>query len=112
MDMYYLYKLKLFILYLNKNLTKDHDLFKGVEKFIKLLLFLLTDFVFYCFERLFESQDDSFWVFWYLVNVGNLIHSLDTMHQILFRVFFAALILSLCPLISTTLEKRWEVVLW
>jgi hypothetical protein len=59
MDLCYLYKLKLFILYQNKNITKIRDLFKGGEKFIKQLLFLLTYF-FFCFsERLFESQDDS-----------------------------------------------------
>jgi hypothetical protein len=67
---------------------------------------------FCCFEHLFESQDDSFWVLWYLVNVGNLIHSLGILHQILFGVLCAAHILSLCPLMSTTLEKRWEIVLW
>jgi hypothetical protein len=33
---------------------------RGAEKFAKLLLFLLADFVFCCFEHLFESQDDSF----------------------------------------------------
>jgi hypothetical protein len=32
----------------------------GVENFVKLLLFLLADFVLCCFEHLFESQDDSF----------------------------------------------------
>jgi hypothetical protein len=31
MDLRYLYKLQLFILYLNKNITKIHDLFKRGE---------------------------------------------------------------------------------
>jgi hypothetical protein len=55
--------MKLFILYLNKNIAKLCDMFKGVEKFSKLLLFLLGDYVFCCFEHSFESQDDSFLVF-------------------------------------------------
>jgi hypothetical protein len=60
MDLRYLYKLKLFILYLNKNITKILDMFKRGRKFAKLLLFLLADSVFYCFKHLFESQDDYF----------------------------------------------------
>jgi hypothetical protein len=59
MDLSYLYKLQLFILYLNKNIEKIGDMFKGANKFAKLLLFLLADSVFCCFEHLFESQDDS-----------------------------------------------------
>jgi hypothetical protein len=85
---------------------------RRAEKFAILLLFLLADSVFCWFKHLFVSQDDSFLVFWYLVNVGNLIHSLYTLHQILFGGFFVAQILSLCPLILATLEKRWEIVLW
>jgi hypothetical protein len=34
------------------------------------------------------------------------------LHQILFGVFFAAHILYYCPLMSTTLGKRCEIVLW
>jgi hypothetical protein len=33
---------------------------RGVEKFAKLLLFLLADSIFCCFEHLFASQDDLF----------------------------------------------------
>jgi hypothetical protein len=61
MDLCYLYKLQIFILYLYKNITNIRDTcLRGAEKFAKLLLFLLIDFVFCYFERLFESQDDSF----------------------------------------------------
>jgi hypothetical protein len=88
-----------------KNTAKIPNMFKGVKKIAKLLLFLLTDSVFCCFEHLFESQDD-FLVFQYLVNFENLIYSLDTLHQILFGVLLEAHILSLYPLMSTILEKR------
>ena len=53
----------------------------------------------------FEFQLDSFWVFWYFGNVCNLIHSLDTLNQILFGGFMAACILSLWPLMSPP-QKR------
>jgi hypothetical protein len=43
--------------------AKIPDMFKGGEKFDKLMLFLLTIYVFCCFEHLFESQDDYFLVF-------------------------------------------------
>jgi hypothetical protein len=59
MDLCYLYKLQIFILYLNKNI-KNVICLRGAEKFVKMLVSLLTDFVFCCFEHLFESQDDSF----------------------------------------------------
>jgi hypothetical protein len=59
--------------------TKNLDMFKGAKKLAKLLLFLLTDSVFCCFEHLFESQDDffSFLIFceYWQLNIlsGNLV---------------------------------------
>jgi hypothetical protein len=46
-------------LYAEKS-TKIPDMFRGAKKLAKLLLFLLTDSAYCCFEHLFESQDYSF----------------------------------------------------
>ena len=70
-----------------------------------LLLFFWADSVFCCSIHSFEFQLDSFLVFLHLMNVGNLIYSLDTIHQILFGGFIAACILSLWPLMSPP-QKR------
>jgi hypothetical protein len=44
-----------------KRLEKIPNRFKGSNFFFaKLVLFLLIDSIFCCFEHLFESQDDSF----------------------------------------------------
>jgi hypothetical protein len=60
MDLRNLLKLQIFILYMCKNQQKFLTCLTGAKKFAKLLLFLLTDSVFCCFEHLFESQDDYF----------------------------------------------------
>jgi hypothetical protein len=60
MELCYLSKLQILILYLNKNNRKILTYFRGAKKIIKLLSFLLVDSVFYYFEHLFESHDISF----------------------------------------------------
>jgi hypothetical protein len=60
MDLCYLSKMPIFILYLNTNIAKIHDMFMGGEKIRQTAIFLLADSVFCCFEHMFESQDDSF----------------------------------------------------
>jgi hypothetical protein len=49
----------------------------GGKQILQAAAIFIDKSVFCCFEHLFESQDDSFWVFWYLMNVGNLIYSLE-----------------------------------
>jgi hypothetical protein len=63
MDLCYLCKFQIFILYLNKNITKISDLFKGGAKILQVAAVFMADFVFCCFEHLFEFQDDFFGVF-------------------------------------------------
>jgi hypothetical protein len=58
MDLQNLLKLQLFILYMYKNQQKILICLKG-EKIRQ----ANAGSVFCCFEHLFESQDDSFWVF-------------------------------------------------
>jgi hypothetical protein len=93
-----------------QNLQKFLTCLKGAKK-IKLMLLFWIDSIFFCFEHSFEPQFDSLWVFWYFVNVCNLIYSLDTLCQILFGGFMAACVLSVVPSNVIHLEKRWERVL-
>jgi hypothetical protein len=60
MDLCYLSKLQLFILYLNKNIAKIRDMFKRGENCQTAAVFIGRFYLFCCFEHLFESQDDSF----------------------------------------------------
>jgi hypothetical protein len=60
MDLCYLSKLQIFILYLNKNIAKIRDMFKRGEKLPNCCCFYWQILFFCCFEHLFESQDDSF----------------------------------------------------
>jgi hypothetical protein len=91
---------------MHKNQQKFLTCLRGDKKSSKLLLFLLIDSLFCCLEHLFESQDDflSLLIFgecWQLYMLSGHLTP-----NFIWGFFLAAHILSLCSLMSSTLEKR------
>jgi hypothetical protein len=66
-----------FILYMQKKWQKNTDTFKWSKSTCFLVVVFWIDFVFWCTSGLFDVLFDYYWVFWNILNVGNIRNSME-----------------------------------